>query len=83
MVFTFSEMSNKIRFCFKRITFIALLRIDLGRQRQKWEISLKASVVIQTSDQGESMMVAMEFLKSRQTEYIPKVELPECPAECE
>lgn len=75
--FSLSEMSKKIWFCFKRITFIALLRTDLGRQGQKWEISLKASVIIQTRDYGKNMVVYMGFLKSSQTESIPNVELRE------
>lgn len=77
LVFSLSEMSNKIWFCFKKITFIALLRTDLGRQGQKWEISLQASVIIQTRDYGEEMIVPMGFLKSSQTGYILNVELPE------
>lgn len=70
-------MSNKIWFCFKRITFIALLRTDLGRQGHKWEISLKASVIIQTRDYGKDMIVPMGFLKSSQSGCILNVELLE------
>lgn len=77
LFFSLSEMSNKIWFCLKRITFIALLRIDLGRQGQKWEISLKASAIIQTRDYGKDVRVPMEFLKSSQTGCILKVDLPE------